>query len=104
MLKSIASIFVCGALGSIFSIGAQAFPASLAPAQRMESQVTPVRNGCGLGFHRNPRGYCVRNGYYVVPPPDYVPPPPPPVFPLACPYGYYLGQNGLCYPYYPGAN
>ena len=74
MSKRIASILICGALGLIFSSEVQAMPVSPAPAHAVTPLVTPVRGFCGLGFHRGPYGYCVRNGV----PYGYLPPPPPP--------------------------
>ena len=39
---------------------AQAAPISIAPFQ---PDVVLVRDGCGLGGHRTPRGFCAPNGY-----------------------------------------
>ncbi len=102
-MKSIASILVCGVLGSLVSLSAQALPLVSAPTNVAGSDVTLVAGGCGLGFHRGPYGGCIRNGYYppgyvpppppgYVPPPGYLPPQPPPVVlgPGRCPYGYAL--------------
>jgi len=69
-----------------------------------------VRDFCGLGFHRGPYGYCMRNGTVAVPPLVVAPSPvvvaPSPVVvvpaapvvvaPIVCPYGYYLGPYGRC--------
>ena len=100
MSKRIASILICSALGSIFSFEVQAMPASPGLTQAMTTLVTPVRDFCGLGFHRGPYGYCVRNGtpYGYVP---VYPPPPPRVVgvPYACPFGFYMGPYGHCYEY-----
>jgi hypothetical protein len=57
MSKRIASILVCGLLGSIFSFEARAMPMSAASAQAVTPPVTLVRGFCGLGFHRGPYGY-----------------------------------------------
>lgn len=83
-------------LGSIFSLSAHAFPVSSAPEQVAVPGITLVRGFCGLGFHRSPHGYCVRNGVYA---PVVVAPPPVVVAPPVCPYGYHLGPYGRCYPY-----
>ena len=96
MSKRMVSILVLGVLGSIFSFEVQAMPLSPAPAQEVTPLVTPVRDFCGLGFHRGPYGYCVRNGV----PYGYVPVyPPPPArvvgVPYACPFGFYMGPYGL---------
>jgi hypothetical protein len=53
-MSKIASIFACSLLASIFSFDAQALPASASPAQVGAPEVTPVRDFCGLGFHRDP--------------------------------------------------
>ena len=71
-MKSIASILVCGVLGSLVSLSAQALPLVSTPANVAGPDVTLVAGGCGLRFHRGPYGGCIRNGYY---PPGYVPPP-----------------------------
>jgi hypothetical protein len=98
MSKKIASILVCGVLGLICSFEVQAMPASPATAHAVMPLVTPVRGFCGLGFHRGPYGYCLRNGV----PYGYVPGYPPPVVvgaPLVCPFGFYLGPYGHCHQY-----
>ncbi len=99
MSKRIASTLVCGLLGLMFSFEVQAMPASPAGAQAISPVVTLVRGFCGLGFHRGPYGYCLRNGV----PYGYVPgyPPPPRVVgvPYVCPFGYYLGPYGHCHQY-----
>ena len=88
-MSKTASILVCGLAASIFSFNAQALPGS--PASQMSaSDVTLVRDFCGLGFHRNPWGACVPNGApygYVAP---VVAAPAVVVAPrVVCPYGYY---------------
>ena len=55
-MRSIASILVCGALGSLVSLSAQALPLVSAPANVAGPDVTLVAGGCGLGFHRGPYG------------------------------------------------
>ena len=102
MSKKLALILACSVVGSIFSINAHAFPASSAPQEAAASGMTLVRDFCGLGFHRSPYGYCVRNGGPYVYAPAVIPPQPPPVMiapPPVCPYGYHFGPYGRCYPY-----
>jgi len=53
-MKSIASILVCGVLGSLVSLSAQALPLVSTPANVAGPDVTLVAGGCGLGFHRGP--------------------------------------------------
>ncbi len=100
MLRTV-SILAFGVAVSIFSIEAQAFP--IAPAQAPAPEVMQVRGFCGLGFHRGPYGYCVRNGVpygYVTP--GYVAPvvvAPVVVAPRICPWGYaYAPAVGRCLP------
>ena len=99
MVKKIASILACCLFGSIFSFSVQAFPISPPPQHSVAPLVTPVRGFCGIGFHRGPYGYCLRNGV----PYGYVPgyPPPPVVVgvPYVCPFGFYLGPYGHCHQY-----
>jgi hypothetical protein len=115
MSRGLALILACGA--SLFSFSVQASPILFAPMQKTVPDVTLVRGFCGLGFHRGPYGYCVRNGTVPVPPvvvapaPVVVAPSPvvvapavpvvvaPVVAPIVCPYGYYLGPYGRCLPY-----
>jgi hypothetical protein len=71
-------------------------PFSSAPAKTAGSDITLVAGGCGIGWHRDPYGYCRRNGAYVVPPVVY--PRPVVVAPVACPYGgYWVGRTWRCY-------
>jgi hypothetical protein len=99
-MSKIASILACGVMASVFSFGAQAFPGSSTPAQVSASEVMPVRDFCGLGFHRDPYGVCVPNGVpygyaapVVVAPPVMVAPR------VVCPYGYYYYvPYGRCVP------
>jgi hypothetical protein len=93
MPKRIAFVAVCGLLGSLYSINSQAFPTSSPPENvAMSNAMMLVRNFCGLGFHRNVYGYCVRNGvrYRYVPPAG--------VPPQVCHYPYRLGPDGFCHP------
>ena len=100
MVKKIASILACGLFGSIFSLSVQAFPVSSLPQQSVAPQILRVRGFCGLGFHRGPYGYCVRNGTPYGYVPVYPPPPPRAVgVPYACPFGFYVGPYGRCYQY-----
>ena len=91
MPKGISFPAACGLLASLYSINSQAFPTSFPPENVATSDVILVRNFCGLGFHRNLYGYCVRKGvrYRYVPPPG-VPP--------VCHYPYRLGPDGFCHP------
>src|SRR5262249_57784537 len=59
-MSKIASILVCGVFASILASEAQAIP--IAPAPVKPSEILQVRGFCGLGFHRDVYGYCVRNG------------------------------------------
>ena len=114
MLRGFVVVFACG--WSLFSFSVQASP-FLLPMQKTESDITLVRGFCGLGFHRGPYGYCIRNGTVPAPPVVVVPSPvvvaPSPVVvapstvvvapaapvvvaPMVCPYGYYLGPYGRC--------
>jgi hypothetical protein len=82
------------------------------------ADATAVRSLCGPGFHRGPYRQCVHNGTpYGYPPSVYAPPDPDArlacpngyfeLFPYggcfapACTYGYYLGPDGQCFPYWP---
>lgn len=119
MSRGFALMLACGAL--LFSFGVQASPILFGPVQKAAPDITLVRDFCGLGFHRGPYGYCIRNGTYPVPPVIVAPSPvvvaPAPVVvtpapavvapavpvvvapPLVCPYGYFLGPYGNCLPY-----
>jgi hypothetical protein len=91
MLK-IASILAFSVVASILSLEAQALPGSPASHQAAPD-ITPVRGFCGLGFHRGPYGYCVRNGipYGYAAPPVVVAPR------VVCPYGMIFYPNyGRC--------
>ena len=48
------------------AVSAQAGPVAPVPAAPTASNVIQVAGGCGLGFHRTRRGYCVpnRHAYY----------------------------------------
>ena len=116
MLRGFALILACCA--ALFSLGVQASPMLFVPMQKGAPDVTLVRGFCGLGFHRGPYGYCVRNGTVAVPPVVVAPSPavvvqspvvvapaapvvvaptmPVVVAPMVCPYGYTLGPYGRC--------
>ena len=123
MLRGFALIVASGA--SLFAFCAQASPMLFEPMQKATPDITLVRGFCGLGFHRGPYGYCVRNGTVALPPVVVAPSPvivaPSPVVvapsqvvvapavpvvvaptmpvvvaPMVCPYGYTLGPYGRC--------
>jgi hypothetical protein len=107
-------VLILACCASLFSFSVQASPILVAPIQKA-TDITLVRGFCGLGFHRGPYGYCIRNGTVPAPPVVVVPSPvvvaPSPVVvapstvvaaapvvvaPMVCPYGYYLGPYGRC--------
>ena len=104
MSRGFALILVCCA--SLFTFGAQASPIVFAPMQKTASDIILVWDWCGLGFHRSPYGYCVRNGILAAPAVVVAPSPvivapspvvvPTVVAPIVCPSGYYLGPYGRC--------
>jgi hypothetical protein len=111
MLSKLSFILTCCALALSFSMNAQASPISSVQPQPAPALLTPVRDGCGWGFHLAPCG-CIRNytacpvivvpsAPVVVVPHVVVPHYVPPVVarPVVCPYGYYLSQYGTCVPY-----
>src|SRR5689334_9832201 len=95
MLKTV-SILLFG-VALLLGSGAQAFPIASMPKGRAASEFLQVRHPCGLGFHRDLYGYCVRNGMpygYLAPAPIVAAPvvvvaPPPVVIPRVCPFGYF---------------
>ena len=115
MLRGFVVVLACG--WSLFSFSVQASPILVVPMQKA-TDITLVRGFCGLGFHRGPYGYCIRNGTVAVPPVVMAPSPvivqpstvvvapavpvevaptmPVVVAPMVCPYGYYLGPYGRC--------
>ncbi len=117
MSRNMSLILACCV--SLLSFSVQASPIFSAFVQKAPPAVTLVRGFCGLGFHRGPYGYCMRNGTVPIPPVVVVPSPvvvapspvvvaPAPVVvvpavpmvaPIVCPYGYYLGPYGRCLPY-----
>ena len=112
MSRVFALILGCGASLFSFSFGVQASPILFAPMQKAASDIILVWDWCGLGFHRDVYGYCIRNGTVAVPPvvetPTVVVPSPTVVVPspvvvapavvapIVCPSGYYLGPYGRC--------
>jgi hypothetical protein len=56
------ALALVGALGWALSVApANASPMVPAPAVPQASNIEQVADGCGRGFHRNRRGYCVRS-------------------------------------------
>ena len=116
MSRGLVLILACCA--PLFSFSVQASPILFVPMQKVAPDITLVRGFCGLGFHRGPYGYCIRNGTVPMPPVVVAPSPvivapspvvvaPSPVVvapavpvvvaPMVCPYGYYLGPYGRCF-------
>jgi hypothetical protein len=119
MSKQLAFRLACSVVGSLFSFNVQAVPVSSPQVEGAAPNVTLVRGSCGQGFHRSADGHCVSNRASLYPPPASAPSDPgvqlacPPsyfhLFPYsgcfapACTYGYYLGPDGQCFPYWrPG--
>jgi hypothetical protein len=98
-MSKITSFLVCGMLVLIFSFEVHAFPGSPTRIPMASPEVVLVRGFCGLGFHRGPYGYCVRNGvpYGYVPPvvvgPVVVAPPVMVAPRVACPYPYHYSPG-----------
>jgi hypothetical protein len=96
------SILIGATVATCCSWELQAFPITTVTTQVATTELMQVRDFCGLGFHRSPYGYCVRNGV----PYGYVAPvvvgpavvaPPVVVAPRVCPYGYvYAPAYGRC--------
>ena len=116
MPNKLALLLGCGLVAALFSFAAEAFPALPPPAESAAPILTHVRSVCAAGFHHGSYGHCVPNAY---PPASYAGAPDvaPAVCPAgyfhlfpysacirsACPYGYYLGRDGQCFPYWrPG--
>ena len=100
MSKRIASILVCGVLGSIFSFKVQAMPASTCAGACTNASGHTGARLLRSRFSPRPYGYCVRNGVAYGYVPVYPPPPPRVVgVPYACPFGFYMGPYGHCYEY-----
>jgi len=59
----LATLTFIGALGAtVMAIPAGAVP--IVPEPLKSPYITEVADGCGLGFHRNPRGDCVSHAQY----------------------------------------
>ena len=107
MSKNIASILVCGVLGSVFSFNAQALPLSPAPNQEAGSMSRRWPADVGSAFTAVPTAAVFAMASYapvVVAP--YAAPvvvgsygAPVVVVPHGCPYGYHYGAYGRRYPY-----
>jgi hypothetical protein len=96
-MPKVAMILACSLGALVFSVGAQAFPGTLAPRQA-PSDVVAVRGSCAPGFHHGAYGACVGND---VPTRLVVTPREGPVWPrVYCPsYGqYYSERYGRCVP------
>ena len=108
MSNKSALIFAFSVLSTLFSFNVHAFPVSSSPEGGVTPAVTLVHRLCALKYHRGPNGYCVSNGpFYVYP----LPASTQAFSPLWCPYGFYLGLDGRCFPliactngYYLGPN
>jgi hypothetical protein len=62
MRKELLLSAVVAVLFAFASFGAQAMPApSLAGISKDDQMVVQVRDRCGRGYHRGPRGHCRRN-------------------------------------------
>ncbi|WP_342359023.1 GCG_CRPN prefix-to-repeats domain-containing protein [Terrarubrum flagellatum] len=103
-MKSLIAAAFASAMLLAGASASQAMP--IAPAAPEGGLLTLVAQGCGPGFHRAPRGFCVRNGFGPVvvaprPRPVIVAPVRPPVVVRpgrVCPRGFFLTQRGVCRP------
>jgi hypothetical protein len=93
-MSKIALVLACSVVASVFSFEAQALPGVPSNFPVAAPEIMPVRGFCGLGFHRGPYGYCVRNGVpygyaapIVVAPPVVVAPR------VVCPYPYHYSPG-----------
>ena len=59
----LAALTLALALGSAVSVAANAAPVLPNPDVQGASNIIQVSGGCGRGWHRNWRGFCVRNHY-----------------------------------------
>jgi hypothetical protein len=78
------------------SLTAQALPAVAFQAGPEDGGATLVADGCGIGFHRGPEGFCRRNEERIVvaPGPVVVEPPAIVLEPgRVCPFGTHLGPH-----------
>ena len=62
-MRLAASIIAAG-LSAAISMSANAAPLIPNLDEPAASNIVLVAGGCGRGFHRNWRGFCVRNSYY----------------------------------------
>jgi hypothetical protein len=99
-MSKIALVLACSVVASVFTFEAQALPGMPAYFPVATPEATPVRGFCGLGFHRGPYGYCVRNGVpygygppVVVAPPIVVAPPVVVAPRIVCPYPYHYSPG-----------
>jgi len=107
----------CGLAAALLSFNAEAFPALSPPAVSAAPIVTLVRSVCAAGYHHGASGHCVpdtTSGVYGPAIHAGAPAAAPAVCPAgyfhlfpysgcirsACPYGYYLGRDGQCFPYW----
>ena len=120
MANKLGLMLGCGLAASLLSFSAGAFPVLSPPAESAAPIATRVRSVCAAGYHHGASGHCVpdtTSGVYgpeidagapeaapAVCPPGYFH-----LFPYsgcirsACPYGYYLGRDGQCFPFWrPG--
>lgn len=80
-MRKIFAVAFVASLGVLTAVSSQAMPVA-GIDQAPLSMVTTVAGGCGPGFHRGPRGGCLRN--YAYPRAH------------ACPRGYHIGPGGRC--------
>ena len=63
MLRRLFLTAACIALVSSFSFNVQALPI-LSNRRKQATDITLVRDWCGLGFHRGPYGYCTETALW----------------------------------------
>jgi hypothetical protein len=78
----LAVTLAAGLAGATLGITSSAQAMPLSPIAAPNDLVTQVAGGCGRGYHRGPRGACLRN--YANPAAH------------PCPRGWYLGRYGRC--------
>jgi hypothetical protein len=100
MCTRIVSAFTGACAGAVLlacgSLAAQALPAAAFQAGPGGGGVMLVADGCGIGFHRGPEGFCRRNEERIVvaPAPLVVEPPAVVLEPgRVCPLGTHLGPH-----------
>jgi hypothetical protein len=59
-----AALILAPWLATAVAMSANAVPATPNLADREASNIVLAAGGCGRGFHRNNRGFCVRDRYY----------------------------------------